>query len=323
MAVIPFPVIAGPTAGGKSALAVEVALTFARRGLGRGEVVGADAFQVYRDMDIGTGKIPRSQRKGVPHHLIDLLDPDEAFSVHRWLELAQQAIDRVHAGGGIPIVAGGTHLYIKALLDGMFEGPGADPALRARLERMPTQDLRSDLERIDPVSAARIHPRDRRRTIRAIEVFRLTGVPISDLQRQWEPQTPRDDLLLVVLDWPAEAINRRINRRVREMVRDGLIKEVRTLWEQQRMGPQAAQALGYRQIIEALEGKISMDEAIERVKIETRRFAKNQRTWLRSLSARTGCLRLEMEGLSVEQAAARVVEACVSMGKSTEDPYKM
>ena len=318
MSEFPTPVIAGPTAGGKSALAIEVALAFERRGLGHAEIVSADAFQIYTHMDIGTGKVPPGERRGVPHHLIDIIEPDAAFSVHQWLTRAERAMGDIRGRGNLPIVAGGTHLYIKALLDGLFEGPGADPSLRAQLERCPIEDLRGELERIDPESARRIHPRDRRRTIRAIEVYRLTGTPISEHQQQWETRPRRDDLLLVVLEWSSEAINRRINQRVREMVRDGLIEEARSLWRQGRLGEQASQALGYRQIIAALEGKTSMDEAIERVKIETRRFAKNQRTWLRSLATRGRCVRLPMEELSVASAAEKVLRACLAGSDCTE-----
>ncbi len=306
------PVIAGPTAGGKSALAIEIALAFERRGLARAEIISADAFQIYRAMDIGTGKVQPSQRHGVPHHLIDIIEPDASFSVHQWLEAARRAMEDIRGRGDLPIVAGGTHLYIKALLDGLFEGPGADPSLREQLERCSPEDLRRELERIDPESARRIHPRDRRRTIRAIEVFRITGTPISEHQQQWEAKPPRDDVVLVVLEWSSEAINRRINQRVREMVRDGLIEEVRSLWQEGRLGQQASQALGYRQIIAALEGQMPMDEAIERVKIETRRFAKNQRTWLRSLAARSRCVRIPMEELSGAAATAAILRACLA-----------
>ena len=325
-----FPVIIGPTAGGKSALAVEVALEFERRGLACGEVVSADAFQVYRAMDIGTGKATAKERRGVAHHLIDILEPDdpEPFSVHRWLALAEGLIgemgwggcgiettDRPEGGAGgrarVPIVVGGTHLYIKALLDGVFDGPGADKGIRAELEALDPAERRAELERIDPQAAARIHPNDARRTIRAIEVFRLTGKPISACQGQWD-QGSRADCLLVILDWDAEAINRRINARVREMVDRGLVQEVRELTARGLLGAQAAQALGYKQILAHLGGECSLDDAVERIKIETRRFAKNQRTWIRRLQRTPGTMRIPGDTRRVQEIAQVIVNTCLT-----------
>lgn len=303
------PVIVGPTAGGKTGLAVEVALEFERRGLGRGEVISADAFQVYRGMDIGTGKATAEEQRGVPHHLLDILDPHEPddpdnpepFTVARWLELAERTIEDIRTRGNIPIVVGGTHLYIKSFLEGLFEGPGADEALRERLRGLESPALRAELERIDPAAAARIHPNDQRRTIRAIEVFRLTGIPISEHQAQWDrADRVRQDAVLVGLDWAAEAINPRINARVKAMIEAGFVEEVRGLLGPGRLGEQAREALGYKQLavwIEANGGAggepKSLAETVERIKIETRRFAKNQRTWLRRLKAIPGSIWLQ------------------------------
>ncbi len=278
-----FPVIIGPTAGGKSALAVEVALRLAQGGA-PAEVVSADSVQVYRAMDIGSAKPSLTERRAVPHHLSDVVAPTEPFSVERWLALAGAAIGDIRARGRTPVVVGGTHLYIKALLDGLFEGPAPDPSLRARLTGLPAGERRARLERVDPDAAARIHPNDVRRTVRALEVHEQTGTPISALQTQWD-RGARRDAMLVVLSWPVEAINRRINARVGEMVRAGLVEEVRGLWVAGRLGPQAREALGYKQIVGHLEGGGTLEEAVEAVKIESRRFAKNQRTWIRRLTA--------------------------------------
>lgn len=274
-----FPVIIGPTAGGKSELAVEVALRLS------GEVISADAFQVYRGMDIGTGKIPPGDRRGVPHHLIDIRDPTEPFTVDDWLRLAENAIAEIRARSRTPVVVGGTHLYIKALLEGLFEGPAPDPGLRARLQAMSPDSRRADLQRFDPEAAARIHPNDERRTIRALEVFHATGAPISRLQSQWDQGTRRADALVFGLEWSTEAINRRINARVAHMAKHGLVEEASALWESARLGPQAREALGYKQLIRHFEGECTLEEALEQTKIETRRFAKSQRTWLRRLLA--------------------------------------
>jgi tRNA dimethylallyltransferase len=291
-----FPVIVGPTAGGKS----DLALALADR-LAPAEIVSADAFQVYRGMDIGTAKPTIAERRGIPHHLIDLVEPTEAFTVSDWLTAADRCIAEITSRRCTPIVVGGTHLYIKAFLDGLFEGPDPDPALRESLRALGLPALRAELARIDPAAAARIHPNDERRTIRALEVFRQTGTPISALQRQWDANAGRDDCLLVGLDWPSELINPRINARVRSMMDRGLLEETRALWAAHRFGPQAAQALGYKQLIEHLEGRCSLDDAVEAIKIETRRFAKNQRTWLKRL-------RLTPRSLWIDAAATPIGE---------------
>ncbi len=315
------PVIAGPTAGGKTSLAIATAkLAQAEGHTPRGAVISADAFQVYRGLDIASAKPGMDEREGVPHHLIDIVEPSEPFTVAQWLELATQKIDEIERAGGWPIVAGGTHLYIKALIDGLFEGPPADESLREQLRAMPVDERRSELERVDPAAAARIHPADERRTVRALEVFRLTGTPISDHQGQWDSGSNplADRLLLVTLHWDTEAINRRINARVKAMVEAGLVEETRRLLEAGTLGPQAAQALGTKQIAGYLDPKsqlvFSLEDAIERTKIETRRFAKNQRTWLRRLAAGPSetpkRLAIHPDGQDAEKLAQIVVNAC-------------
>ncbi len=289
-----FPVIIGPTAGGKSALAVQVALTLRTKHHLPAEIITADSIQVYRGLDIGSAKPTLAERRAVPHHLIDVADPTDRFSVDAWLDLAEAAVADLRARAVLPIVVGGTHLYIKALLDGLFEGPPPDPALRQSLLDLPVDARRAELERVDPAAAARIHPNDARRTIRALEVHRQTGRPISDWQAQWDAGAGRTDCFLVGLDWPIEAINRRINARVRQMMELGLLKETQALFDAWRFGPQAREALGYKQLISHLQGECSLDDAIEQIKMETRRFAKNQRTWLRRLSTTPGALWIDM-----------------------------
>lgn len=345
------PVIAGPTAGGKSDLAVELAIALReQRGLAA-EIITADAFQVYRGMDIGTAKPMMDERRGVPHHLIDLVSPSQRegaggrvaasrpasesddtprardsgallsiFTVEDWLTLATAKVAELREAGKLPIVVGGTHLYIKALLDGLFQGPEPDPALRAELNAMDPAARRAELEHVDPAAAARIHPNDIRRTVRALEVFRQTGRPISEHQRQWdatggepgsrgsgfgpeEPGTqtrdpkPEPRFRLVILDWETEALNRRINARVKQMMEQGLLDELRRLTERGPMLPQAAEALGYKQLLPLLApGRpwpprtAELEDAIERIKIETRRYGKNQRTWLKRLRNTPGSL---------------------------------
>jgi len=279
------PVIVGPTAAGKSAIAVELALLASREGGPAGEVISADSMQVYRGLDIGSAKPTMEERRGVPHHLIDIREPTEAFSLHDWLALAEQAVAAIRGRGGSPIVVGGTHLYVKAFLEGLADVPEADPELRGALEGLPPAELRQELERVDPVAAERIHPNDLKRTIRAIEVHRATGRPLSELQSQWDRARARADARLVMLDLSPEETSRRINARVRSMIELGLVDEARRLWRGGRLGPQAREALGYKQLVEHFEGRATLEEAVEQIKIETRRFAKNQRTWLRRLLA--------------------------------------
>jgi len=314
-----FPVIIGPTAGGKTALSVEVALQSALglpesakgKGAAQGEIITADAFQVYRGLDIGTAKPTPAEQRGVPHHLIDFRDPGEKFTVADWLSEAEKLLAEIRGRRHLPIVVGGTHLYIKSLLEGMFEGPSADAALREQLAAMPPADLRAELERIDAPTAARLHPNDLRRTIRAIEVFRITGSPISQLQQQWDQAgRGRTDCVLVGLEWPVELLNRRINARVKDMVARGLVDEVRDLWQAGKLIGQAREALGYKQLVEAFEGRCSVDDALEQIKIDTRRLAKAQRTWMRRLRPTPGSVWIDASTVPSDQWPTIVLEAC-------------
>lgn len=307
-----FPVIVGPTAGGKTALAIALAQRIGEVTGRVGEVVSADSMQVFRGMDIGTAKPTMRERGEIPHHLIDIVEPTESFSVDRWLGLAEPLIESLRRAGVTPVVVGGTHLYAKALLEGMFEGPEPNQALRAEITAMDPDARRRLLEEVDPVSAGRLHPNDHRRTIRALEVYRATGQPISALQQQWDRNRARSDALLVGLEWESGAINRRINARVRQMVEQGLVEEVRGLWQAGRLGVQAAQALGYKQIVAHFEGRCSLEDAIEATKIETRRFAKNQRTWLRRLRTTPGSVWFRGEDACPGKWAQSIVDKLVT-----------
>lgn len=233
--------------------------------------------------------------------------------------LATRAMDEIRSragrdgGAGLPIVVGGTHLYVKALLDGLFEGPAPDAALRELLNAMDAGERRRELERVDPVAAERIHPNDVRRTVRALEVFRQTGVAISDHQRQWDRGNTQGPYRLVILDWEVEAINARINARVKQMMERGLYDEVVGLVRQGALSGQAGEALGYKQLVGVVAGSARLDDAVEQIKIETRRFAKNQRTWLRRLRATPGAVTIRMP----TDDLARCVETIIA---SLEDP---
>ena len=284
-----FPVIVGPTASGKSSLAMDLARWLRDERGTPGEIVSMDSMMVFRGMDIGTAKPTTADRDEVPHHCLDLVEPTERFSVRQWLDAATEAIEKVRGAGGVPVVVGGTHLYAMALLQGLFEGPPANDALRAELSALAPQERRERLEDADPTAAGCIHPNDTRRTIRALEVVHATGQPISTQQTQWDEEpagvpgaTP------FVLLWESAPLNARINARVREMLEEGLVEEARGLHESGKLGPQACEALGYKQLIPFFEGAESLEKATERIKIETRRFAKNQRTSVRRLVHRHG-----------------------------------
>jgi len=299
--------VLGPTAGGKTALAVELALAMP----GGGECVGADSMQVYRGMDIGTAKPTDEERRGVPHHMIDVADPHGgAFTVADWVDGAREAIAAIHARGRHAVVVGGTNLYVKSLVDGMFEGPPGDPEIRARLEALPTEMLRGDLEHHDPLAASRIHFNDRRRTIRALEVWMVTGRRISELQRQWSdaPRALPDGMHVVGLEWPVDMINQRINARVHGMVERGLEAEVMRLLARGPLNRQAIEAVGYREVLRHFAHETSIAEAEEEIKVRTRQYARQQRTWLRRFKAIPGAIWIDGPRTGTAEAAREVIE---------------
>ena len=273
--------IVGPTAGGKTAISLSLARALPRGG----ECVVADSMQVYRGMDIGTAKPTPDEQGEIPHHLLDVAEPDEPFTVDHWLGLAEAAVEDIRSRNRHPIIVGGTNLYIQAFLSGLMDGPAPDEELRSRLQALDTETLHKALQQADPEAAERIHANDRRRTIRALEFHQLTGEPISTKQAQWDKSTGRTDTMLLGLNYPAEVINPRINARVRTMMDEGLLEEVETLHRADRLGPQAVEALGYRQLVDHIEGRATLEDAVEQIKVRTRRFAKQQRTWLKRFQA--------------------------------------
>ncbi len=213
---------------------------------------------------------------------------------------------------------GGTNLYVQALLEGLFEGPRPDPQLRCQLEATDHAALRRRLETIDPAAALRIHPNDHRRTVRAIEVHELTGRRISDLQQQWLSGPPRRDVRIIGLEYSVSAINRRINARARVMIREGLVDEVRTHLAGGGLGRQAADALGYRQILDHLQGRVSLDEALEQIRIRTRRFAKQQRSWLRRFRMHPESSWITADRLSPQELVAKALESVTELRRPQE-----
>jgi tRNA dimethylallyltransferase len=272
--------IIGVTASGKGKLAFELANQL------NGEIISVDSMKVYRRLNIGTAKPPVEKRKQIPYHLIDVVEPSESFSVAGFLELAEAAVKDILSRNKPVVAVGGTALYIKSMLYGLFEGPGADEKIREELkEQVKTEglvQLYAQLQKIDPEAAARISANDQRRIVRALEVYRLTGKPISSFQSQWK-QASSNDWTIIGLRREKTEESKRINARVKKMLDDGLVDEVKNLLaEPNPLSKQAASAIGYAEIIDHLSGPTTLDDAIELIKKNTRKFAKQQRTWFKT-----------------------------------------
>jgi tRNA dimethylallyltransferase len=280
-------ILTGPTASGKSALALELAERL------NAEIVAVDSMTLYRGMDIGTAKPSLADRARVPHHLIDVLEPWESASVAWWLDQATAAVKDIESRGKLALLVGGTPFYLKALLCGLFPSPPADEELRRKLESEGSEVLHGRLAGVDPVSARRLHPNDVRRVVRALEVWHLTGRPLSEWQQQswWGGEKPRfGPGQCLVIDVPREVLGERINRRVEQMFAQGWIDEVQRLRDLPRpLSKEASQALGYREIREHLEGFRTLRETIAEVQLRSRQFAKRQLTWFRSLAGAEFC----------------------------------
>jgi len=272
--------LTGPTASGKTTLGIALAKRLDT------EIISMDSMAIYRFMDIGTAKPTPAERVEVPHHLIDILDPSEEFSVSDYLQAAKQTALEIRSRGKQVLFVGGTPLYLKGLLRGLFEGPSADPVLREELTRQAEfgENLHQRLAKIDPQAAERLHPNDHRRIIRAIEVYELTGKPISYHQTQFETPASKAEHQVFVLDWEKEELNRRIDRRVEMMFEQGFLEEVHRLSERP-LSKTASQAVGYKELFDyfATETKQSLEETVALIQLHTRQFAKRQRTWFRSL----------------------------------------
>lgn len=274
--------LTGPTAGGKTAAALALSRQI------NAEIVSMDSMAVYRDMDIGTAKPTPDEQADVRHHLIDIVEPHQEFSVSEYIEHAALAVDDILTRGKVPLFVGGTGLYLRSLLRGVFEGPEADWAIRAELEQLAEDSgnevLHQKLAKVDPVTAQKLHPNDRRRIIRAIEVFRLTGKALSTFQNH--NPLPLSDRPAAVywIDPPRDWLHKRINRRVDLMMEQGLLDETKRLLQRKpTVGRTARQGLGYRELISHLENDVPLSSAVEEIKAGTRQFAKRQHTWFRHL----------------------------------------
>lgn len=279
---IPLAVIAGPTASGKTALAVELALRL------NGEIVSADSMQVYREMEIATAKPTKAERKGVAHHLIDFLPPEQSYSVAQYTQDAKRCIEEIAARGKLPILTGGTGLYIQSVVDNLeFTPAEADEALRAQLDQIAEEQggeaLLSILREFDPETAQRLHPNNRGRIIRAIEVYRTTGIPMSEaLRRSREHPSPYRPCMLLLGFEDRQRLYDRIDRRVDAMMEQGLEEEARRMYRRRdSLSATALQAIGYKELFPCFAGLTELETAVERMKMETRRYAKRQISWFK------------------------------------------
>jgi len=274
-------VLTGPTACDKT----EIGFTVAQKI--KGEIISADSMLFYRGMDIGTAKPSLDMRELVPHHFIDIIDPWESYSVGRYVDDVESLIDAADSKDRKFLIVGGSPLYVKGLVDGIFNGPEADWDIRRELEVLAdekgNQHVHDILQKIDPVKAVELHPNNLRRIIRAIEVYRITGKPVSKLQEEYKLARKSYQFNILCIAREREDIYRRINERVGTMFDKGLVDEVKSLLENpEGLSKQAKQALGYKEVIQYLDGELTLDDAKEMVKQSTRRFAKRQMTWFRS-----------------------------------------
>lgn len=273
--------IVGPTASGKTALSVALAKM---RGT---EIISSDSMQIYKRMNIGTAKPSLDERNGVVHHMFDVCEPDEEFSVARYVELADHCAQNILSRGMIPIVVGGTGLYLDALIEcNTFSGDEADPALREKLNRLAAeqgnQAVHAELEKVDPVSAARLHPNNLKRVIRALEVYYQTGMTIDTLNAKNRRAEPKYRAVKIgVCPSTREALYERINARVDVMLREGLLSEIERLLSEDKLSGTAAQAIGYKEYLPYFRGEASLKECTELLKQHSRNYAKRQLTWLR------------------------------------------
>jgi tRNA dimethylallyltransferase len=271
--------IVGPTASGKTTLSILLAEKL------RGEIISADSRQIYRFLNLGTAKPTSENLHRVPHHFIDVLDPDREYNAAEYGQQARSKIEELLKQGIQPIIVGGSGLYVRALIDGLFKGPGKDSEIREQLEkeaqRFGAEMLFEKLKRIDPVSAAKMDASKVRRVVRALEVFYTTGKPISDLHSTQETRAPFE-VLQYALEWERKTLYDRINRRIDEMMEKGLVEEVRELNTRGYLSSMnALNTVGYKETFDFIEGKLTKEETVRLIKQNSRRYAKRQLTWFR------------------------------------------
>jgi tRNA dimethylallyltransferase len=273
-------VLIGPTAVGKTKMSIELAKKF------NGEIISGDSMQIYKGMDIGTAKITQEEMSGIPHHLIDIKEPDENFSTAEFQELVRKKIEEISSRGRMPMIVGGTGLYIQSVIyDYHFTDAPSDPDFRTLLESEAEvhgfDALHERLKAIDPESASRIHPNNVRRVIRALEIINCTGKTAGDMQENQSPDMVYDTAI-VGLTMDRDLLYERINLRVDLMLKQGLIEEVKYFYDQGLKDCQSIQAIGYKELYEYFDGKVPLEQAVENLKQNSRRYAKRQLTWFRN-----------------------------------------
>ena len=278
--MIPLIIIAGPTATGKSDRALHLAKLL------NGEIISADSMQIYRDFDIGTAKASVKNRQSVPHHFVDILNPDENYSAGQFKKNAEKVIRKLHSNGKRAIVTGGTGLYINALARGLSMAAPSDPEIREKLQKRSQKEgsLYNELLKLDPEAAKKIKPADTFRTERALEVYYLTGKPISSFQSSDKHETNKYDVLYLVLTMDRSLLYQRINERVDRMIKKGLVKEVNSIIAKgysDQLKP--FKSLGYKEIVQHLKKELTLEQAVENIKKKTRNFAKRQLTWFKKV----------------------------------------
>lgn len=272
--------LSGPTASGKTAIGLILADRL------DAEIVSMDSMSLYIGMDIGTAKPTVQEQERVPHHLLDVIAPSQEYSLSQYLHEVERVVTEIRSRGKNVLFVGGTPLYLKGLLRGIFHGPGSDARIRERLqcEADSGENLHRRLTEVDPDSARRLHHNDVRRIIRALEVYEMTGQAISAMQTQFDVPASTQTHRVVVLDWEKERLNERINERVTIMFEQGFLEETRALFER-NLSKTASQAVGYRELFDYFQGKYAyLSEAQELIRLHTRQFSKKQRTWFRGLS---------------------------------------
>lgn len=266
-------VILGQTASGKSTICQAIARRL------DAEIVSMDALKVYRGMDVGTAKASEQEQSEIPHHMLDLLEPHEPFNVALYLERVEPIIKDIHSRGRLPVIDCGTPMYLQAFLSGMLDGPEPDPELRAELEAQSSEELHARLAKLDPDAAERLHVNDRLRVVRALEFALQSGEPISQAQTQFGER--RDDYRFFMTGamWEEQALRERMNARIDRMMESGLLEEVRRILNGSGFSKSASDAIGYRQLIDHLQGKCTLDEAIERMRNKTWQLGRRQMKW--------------------------------------------
>ncbi len=281
----PIGVLIGATCTGKTAFALALAGWLAERGVAL-EIVGADARQIYRELSVGTAKPAAEERRAVPHHMVDVAGPEETFDASRYAGEARRCADEIYGRGGLPLLVGGSGLYIRAMIEGLFEGSGADPGIRRsleeRAEREGNEALHRRLAGCDPATAGRVHPNDRRRVIRALEVYESTGRPISDLRAEGGGGG-RYRPFYMGISWPSALLDERIEARVRRMLAGGMGEEAARLADAGLTGARSFEGLGYEAALALHRGEIGLEECIGRIARLHRGYAKRQRTWFRKM----------------------------------------